>query len=460
MKRKERYRKEPGAKRSRWDNRQEENREGERKPVLGQTKGLGLNTPVHPLLAGLNKATKEDDKLIAKAAPKENPYLTNIEPARQNNRFQRRRPLLFNEQGKFIAQGKELREEQRKHEQQLKELEQVRSIVDFIAGEDKFKVEAPPSCEWWDEPFVVNKSYDTIPSIEELARVVERCCKQYSQEEAKQVFLSEPESEKDKPNPLTEPEPPVYLTKTEIKRKRKSERAEKHREAQDRIRLGLDPAPPPKIKPSNVMAVYANETIRDPTLMAETARKQAEERKKEHERMNEERKLTPEQHYEKEMAKIERDKATKGIYCAVFRVDCLADTKHQYQVNIMAKELHFTGVTLFNPQFSLIIVEGDAKNVLKFSRYMFNRIKWTELAPPRQESEQNGETKHRVSSFLPPPTQELLNSNRCVLVWTGPIGTSKFEKWSRLNAPTEAKAMEILTRHGAQQFWVEARVDI
>ena len=47
----------------------------------------------------------------------------------------------------------------------------------------------------------------------------------------------------------------------------KNERQLKQQEKQDRIKLGLDPPPPPKVKLSNLMNVLTNESIKDPTAV-------------------------------------------------------------------------------------------------------------------------------------------------------------------------------------------------
>lgn len=468
MKRNADYGRGPPAKRRRkapYSQVADKDDQQDRQKPRGRREGLGLNTPVHPLLAGLNagSAAAAPKDATKKKDTKVNPYLTDTLSS-VDTRYQKRRQLNFHSHGTFIAQGNELREQQKVQQQKQRETDYIKSVVDFVGGEDKYRPDPPPSCEWWDEPFLVDKSY-------EKQRPIEQVLKSLIENPKPPIVISvasRSKTESETGSPCTEivaprsnesiPAEQMYLTKDEIKRKRKSERMERYKEAQDRIRLGLDPAPPPKIKPSNVMAVYANETIRDPTLMAETARKQAEERQIKHEQTNKERQLTPQQRHEKELAKIERDKNEKGLFCAVFRIDCLADTKHQYQVNIMANELKFTGITVFNPTFSLVIVEGDARNITKYTRYMLKRIKWTELAPVRQLNE-NSE-KPKLGSFLLPATQQELDHNRCMLVWSGPILEPRFNKWSRIKASTEEDAVQILSRFKADQFWRDARVQL
>ena len=43
-----------------------------------------------------------------------------------------------------------------------------------------------------------------------------------------------------------------------------------------------------------------------------------------------------------------------------------------------SKQLYMTGVTILNPECSVVLVEGGPKSQRKFRRLMQNRIKWEE----------------------------------------------------------------------------------
>jgi len=70
---------------------------------------------------------------------------------------------------------------------------------------------------------------------------------------------------------------------------------EAHREKQERILLGLEKAPEPKVKISNLMRVLTKEAVQDPTQIEQEVRKQMAERLMNHQARNEARKLNPEQ---------------------------------------------------------------------------------------------------------------------------------------------------------------------
>lgn len=83
--------------------------------------------------------------------------------------------------------------------------------------------------------------------------------------------------------PLSQQYLKVYLTTKEKKKIRRQNRKEVLKEKTEKIRLGLEKAPEPKVKISNLMRVLGNEAIQDPTKMEAHVRKQMAERLKKHE---------------------------------------------------------------------------------------------------------------------------------------------------------------------------------
>jgi U4/U6 small nuclear ribonucleoprotein PRP3 len=128
--------------------------------------------------------------------------------------------------------------------------------------------------------------------------------------------------------PPTEPsEPeymPVFLTKKEKKKLRRQNRRETWKEKQEKIRLGLEPAPPPKVRISNLMRVLGVEAVQDPTKVEAHVRQQMAKRLKTHLDANKARKLTPEQKKAKKTRKL-AENTNLGVHVSVYRIDCLAN---------------------------------------------------------------------------------------------------------------------------------------
>ena len=82
--------------------------------------------------------------------------------------------------------------------------------------------------------------------------------------------------------------------------------------------MGLIPPDPPKVRLANLMKVLTNDAIQDPTRVEARVRREVAMRKHNHDKMNNERKLTDEQRREKiETKKVEEER--KGLVGAIFR---------------------------------------------------------------------------------------------------------------------------------------------
>lgn len=387
--------------------------------------GRGLNVELHPLLQGQTDTTisqpidNPNINKVNKRGYKVNPYLDNLDRSRK------KRELQFNESGKYIEQANEIRKQQRLAELKRKIDESTKKAglePDLAIGEDLYKVAKPPQVEWWDEPLLIDGDY---------AKINQDAISPYIQHP---VPINAP-WERHLPPPK-----PLYLTKKEMKRIRRNDRAEKYKEQQDRIKLGLEPAPPPKVKLSNLMSALTNEAIKDPTAVEQRVRKEVEERRLKHEATNEERKLTKEERHEKENAKYERD-LEKGYCTAVFIVDKLVHPSHKFKLDINAKQLNLVGVVLYNEQFNLVIVEGNEKNIKFYKKLMLNRIKWTDSTTV---DEQHFD----------------LSKNKCQILWEGQLKDLHFKKWSKFHADDEETAVEFLKRFSVENYWREGKVKV
>lgn len=421
----------------------------------------GLNIALHPSLledAKPTQATKTNKQKAPEAKAKANPYLSQdvkTAPDQVNDptfdagltkqRDRKSRQLLFNQKGKFIAQAEALRAQERieKLKREVQEQERKKGLEQ--ATERSFLVQAPPDVEWWDEMLLSDKSYD---NLEAPGKLNFDLITQYVQH----PVLLDPPQEKNMPAPK-----PMFLTKTEQAKLRRQRRMEDHKEQQAKIRLGLVPPPPPKVKKSNLMRVLGQEAVQDPTAVEARVTREIDQRAADHEEMNEERALTKEQRHEKLAQQQEAD-ATKGVKVAVYRIDNLSYGKHRYKIDVNAKQNALTGITILNPKMNLVIVEGGAHSMSAYRKLMVTRIDWTENAAPQSVSERNKEAEQEWLRGLDDKGMlKDLSFNRCVLIWEGEEKARVFRRWGSRVCETDGEAKDVLSRTKMENMWTLAQ---
>ena len=258
---------------------------------------------------------------------KENPYFDDsLGPKTTSTRGRAPRQLIFNQKGKYIQQAAALRRLAALEAMKKRIAEQSRKagMIDDIETEKMFLVSEPPEIEWWDEGLLTVTSYSEI----ELPKGL----KIDTPDSVVTSFVQhpvpiEPPQEKNAPPPK-----PMPLTPKEQKKMRRQRRREELKEQQMKVRLGLEPAAPPKVKKSNLMRVLGEEAVKDPTAVEARVNREIEERAKKHMDENEERKLTKEQRHEK-LATQQAGDAAKGIYCCVYRIENLANGRHRFKIS-------------------------------------------------------------------------------------------------------------------------------
>lgn len=254
----------------------------------------------------------------------------------------------------------------------------------------------------------------------------------------------EPAQDKNIPPPK-----PLPLTKREQAKKRRQNRMAELKEKQAKIRLGLEPAPPPKVKRSNMMRVLGDEAVKDPTAVEARVNREVAQRKIEHIQANEARKLTKEEREEKRQRNSEKDLA-KGIHRLVFRIENLASGKHRFKINKFAEQLKLTGICILNPKFNLVVIEGGAWAINKYKKMMLNRTDWTD---------DSGTVPLESSDGLTPAPAEMtdLSKNKCTLIWEGEVKNIGFRKFTSKPCPTDGMAKENLAKAKMEDFWAQAK---
>lgn len=358
------------------------------------------------------------------------------------------RQLIFNQKGKYIQQAAALRRQAQLEAMKKKIAERARQagLEEDLDTEKGFLVPPPPEIEWWDEGLVDGKSYEVIDDPSKLKiDTPDSIITIYIQH----PVLIDPPQEKNAPAPK-----PMYLTSKEQAKLRRQRRMAELKEQQAKIRLGLEPPPPPKVKKGNLMRVLGEEAVKDPTAVEARVNREIAERAHKHQETNEERKLTKEQRLEK-LERQQAEDAAHGIHVRVYKIDSLANGKHRYQISVNADQLKLTGVVILHPKLNLVVVEGGEHSIRKYDKLMLHRIKWQEMEAPRAVEEGNREV---LAKWLEAEDEngELkdLSMNKCDLIFSGEAKQRSFRKWLGARVcETDAQAKDVLTRGKMENFW-------
>lgn len=441
--------------------------------ALGTTQAKGgLNVGLHPALADVgqwkppsrsndSKASRSGSrndntrptpkqKQLDLAGPtqeeiKSNPYY-DASISTHGGKPRQSRQLVFNQKGKYIQQANALRRQAALEALKKKIAAQTRKagIDEDIDVEKNFVVEAPPEIEWWDEGLVDGKSYDAIDDPKSLKiDTQDTIITSYIQH----PVAIEPPQEKNTPAPQ-----PMFLTSKEQAKLRRQRRMADLKEEQAKQRLGLIPAPPPKVKKGNLMRVLGEEAVKDPTAVEARVNREIADRFDTHMQANEERKLTKEQKHEKLATNQEKD-AAKGLHVLVFKVNTLANGQHRYKINVNAEQMALTGICIMSPKQNIVIVEGGGYSIRKYKKLMCDRIDWTENAPSREKDGQSDTLRQWLMAEDEKGELKDMSLNKCQLIFEGEVKSRGFRKWGSKVCETDAEARDALSRAKMENFW-------
>ena len=374
-----------------------------------------------------------------------NPYLEPAGSSAPAGKQRMPRQLVFNQKGKYIQQASALRRQAALEAMKKRIAEQTRKAgIDEDLGEKNFVVEAPPEIEWWDEALV--SSYEVIDDPSAL--------KIGTDDSIVTNLIQHPVALEPPQERRTLAPKPMYLTTKEQKKLRRQRRMAELKEQQAKIRLGLVPAPPPKVKKGNLMRVLGEEAVKDPTAVEAMVNQQIAERHQQHLETNEERKLTTEEKHGKLAANQEKD-AAKGLHTLVFKIGSLANGQHRYKIQKNAEQHALTGICVMHPKFNLVIVEGGEWSINKYKKLMCNRIDWTENVPSRDSKQ--GQQRQWLMAEDEKGGLKDMTSNYCKLVFEGEVKARAFKRWTSKVAETDGEARDLLARSKMENFWSQAR---
>eukprot|EP00898_Chlorokybus_atmophyticus_P005252 jgi/Chlat1/5728/Chrsp38S05566 len=310
-----------------------------------------------------------------------------------------------------------------------------------VAPPKKREREPVPDVEWWDVALLPSGTYENIPS--ESDRTQDGAGPPLELNKDKITIYVEHPVPIEPPAEAAPPPPqPLMLTKKERKKMRKQRRLAREQEKQEMIRQGLLPPPKAKVKISNLMRVLGTDAVQDPTKMEKEVREQMAEREAAHHDRNLARKLTPAERKEKKNKKLfgEREQ-TYDTQVAVFRVEDLSRPQNRFKVDVNAQENRLTGAAVMcTESFTLVVVEGVAKSLKRYSNLMLRRIDWTATAEGAEEEEDEEAARKR-------------RSNRCRLVWRGSVTKPAFKRFEIQTPRTEAAAHKFLSDKNVGHYW-------
>ncbi|WVW80025.1 hypothetical protein I302_101998 [Kwoniella bestiolae CBS 10118] len=390
----------------------------------------------------------------APAAPVLNPYATTPTPSgsgtsipeEERAPMRRSKKLQFSRAGKYVAQGEALRNEQKMEELRQRIAEASRRAgldSEFDTLERSLKRQPPPEVEWWDKAILPEgKGYEDLESAVEFMT---------THQDSLITHLIQHPIPIAAPSDKKQPERGLMLTKKEQKKMRRQRRQAELEDKRDRIKMGLLPPDPPKVRLANLMKVLTSDAVQDPTKVEAKVRKEVAQRAHNHEKDNLERKLTPEQRKEKEYNQLVA-RERKGIHGAVFKIKYLTNGRHRFKIRETAKSDLLSGVCIFNPKFALVLVEGVDKSIKHYKKLLLNRIDWTEEARPLNDNEHENEDDEEErpkgngnGNGEADGSPESLEDNKCELIWEGEVPERTFRLFRARHAETDTKAKEWLT---------------
>ncbi|SPO29478.1 related to PRP3 - essential splicing factor [Ustilago trichophora] len=459
-------------------------------------------TGIHPLLLSNDLPYKPKSDTLASSSAPSTSYVkgrTNHIPPESNPYLQASRELStstaegpkqrsmhkgfqFHKPGRHVREAEELRREQQMEElkRRIEQSARKAGLSDELGGGDEKRLvrEPPPEVEWWDVNLLSSRSYDDVDELISPESMLE------SAKEKKEggVLLYGTDSPIDKyvqhPIPIPAPSDNIevrprglMLTKREQRKLRRQRRAAEQSDKRDRIKMGLLPPEPPKVKLSNLMRVLTSEAVSDPTKIEARVRREIAARKEAHERQNAERKLTDEQRREKIEKKKEND-ASKGLYCQVYKIKHLISPRHKFKVRRNAQDHAMTGVCIFHPAMALVVVEGSGKACKAYKRLLTLRMDWKDPGEPKQDENSDAEEGQKeeagnannvpLGGFRTLTTSQEdevdWSTNSCELIFEGPIRERYWEGrgFRAIAAPTDQSAREVLGS-AMQGYWDVAK---
>lgn len=377
-----------------------------------------------------------------KVEEKVNPYLS-IEGNDEENKVKGRnmhRNLQFHKPGRHVREAEEARREAQMEalKKRIQESAKKAGMEELSAEERALRRNPPPEVEWWDQALLPDKTYKSIEVVFGKGKAKERELGLLIEGEGSpiDIYIQHPIPIPAPSDKIKVEAKGVMLTKKEMKKMRRQRRLADQEDKRDKIKMGLLPPDPPKVKLSNLMRVLTSEAVADPTKVEARVRREVAARKDIHEKQNLENQLTPEQRKAKLEEQKEKD-ASKGIYTLVFKIRHLVSPSHKFKVRKNALQFGLTGLAIFEKNFALVVVEGGHKSIKAYRRLMTVRIDWTDPGRPKADDTLGdlldldpGTSSTNNGKDISKDQEEIgkidWNENYCKIIFEGPVRESHF----------------------------------
>lgn len=334
--------------------------------------------------------------------------------------------VRLNDIKKAIATGKEIAKEEKKavlkEDKDKGDAKDVKPVVNVA----KLKVQlAPvPVIEWWDALMCEENMNPELPYVlrkDKVTHLIEH-----------PVQIKGP-VEKTVTHTM-------HLTQKEKNKLRRLRRQERTQQIRDKIKMGIIPPPPPKVKMSNLMRVLGDEAIADPSLVERKVKMQIEQRKREHEARNEKNKL-PHQHLAAKKKLKWKEKEKDAVHVCLFKLRELSGKRCLFKIEMNAQQFQLTGACILCVGVgNLVVVEGSMRAIKRYKKLMLKRIKWADERKDDEASASEDEERDDENPY-------------CVCIWEGVVQQRSFKNWKSQTCKTDNEARKMLQDRGCDHYW-------
>ena len=254
------------------------------------------------------------------------------------------------------------------------------------------------------------------------------------------------------------------LTKKEKRSLKKIYQEQKRKDIQEKIKLGLVKPKENKLTYGNMIQLFKNDSIINPSQVYQTVQNSYKEREKKMLEENAKNALTKEQKKLKFRSKIEKDQEN-GMYGYFFRVHKIYDIGNYNRFNswikIFCRKYKLSGfmVHFFKNKENFIYLEGGQKALNKINKRIQNKLKIEEnnlkKKNEKKENLEGGDNKKRkdeekkknIVKNIKNEKEEENNDKKdfcCILKWKGMVKKKNFWNFQIIIKQNQQEFMQYL----------------